>query len=133
MEVTYKTIEHLIAKTEMTGDNLMCDFSDPEHPGVIQSSIHVSSLLGAKSRMKTSLVREIKNSLAYYVSNFLRQILGSSVGSTISRVSDQALRSNYNETSMVREDKEKAIVQAFQKVATQFYFDEGTKKFARIK
>src|SRR5687768_13396693 len=117
MQITYESIRHLIAKTDVKGDTLMCEFSDPHYPGVIQSSVSVSSILGAKSRMKTSFVREIKNTAAYYLSNLLRQLLGHWVGSSMSRISDQTLRSNYYEVNLVREDKEKAIVMAFEKVS----------------
>ena len=133
MVITYKAIEHLVAKTGTTGEMLNCEFDDPQNPGIVQSSVSVSSILGVKSRMKTSFIREIKNSAAYYLSDILRRLLGQSIGSSISRVSDQALRSSYYETSLVREDKEKAIVMAFEKVQGQFYFDESIGKFARLK
>ena len=133
MQITYESIQHLIVKTTISGDSLTCEFSDPQYPEVLKSTVSVSNIVGAKSRMKTSLVREIRSTIASFLSNLFRQLLGQLAGDSLARVSDQGLRTNYSEVSLVRGDKRKAIIMAFERVSTNFRFDQASEKFSRIR
>ncbi len=132
MPIKYESIEHLVVNTSVKGDILTCEFSDPQCPEIFESSVNVAGIAGSKSRMKTTLVREIKNSAASFISNFFHQFLGRWAGASLAQISSEGLRTNYHEVNLVGEDKKKAIIIAFEKISTKFRFDRAADRFSRI-
>ena len=124
-QITYESLKPLILEEKISGSMMVCKFQDPETQSSILSSVSATEFQGTKSRTITVAKREIGNSVMIMLSNWLSRIFGSQFGYSFARILDQGSTAQKDTISLTREEKEQAVVKAFEAVVNQFEFAEG--------
>lgn len=131
MEYTYQSIEELLVDSRVEGQTMICRFRVPGTDEIIESKSTIKRSNSVKSKVastvKNSLVREVRRS----VFGIIRNTLGySTVGRITSSVASSVLsQSGTGAAGFSSEDKQAAIVEAFQAVANYFSFDPSDKQW----
>lgn len=133
MEITYNLIQPLILSAEAEGSKMNCEFEVPGTREVINSSVSIKRDKSVTGQIKTRLTRTMTSRARVSISQMVRGVLGngmlgrigSQVVNTASRGVTQDLNRGYSSV-----EKEAAIVEAFNKVAQFFAYDDvlGWKK-----
>jgi hypothetical protein len=124
-QITYDSLKPLILEEKISGSMMVCKFQDPETTSSILSSVSAIEFQGTKSKTITVAKREIGNTIMLMISNWLQRIFGSQFGYSFSRVLDQGSTAQKDSISLTREEKEQAVVKAFEAVVNQFEFVDG--------
>lgn len=127
MEITYDLIQSLIVSSEAQGSRMNCEFEVPGTGEIISSTASIRRDKSITGQIKQRVTRTMTSRARVTVSQMMRGILGggmlgrigSQVVNTASRGVTQDLTRGYSSS-----EKEAAIVEAFQKVAKSFRYDE---------
>ncbi len=132
-EPTYGSIQHLIEAEEQDRNTMKCVFKCPETGATAESSATISQGRGVKNVAKSAVKRSLFSSLRRAVSSTLYSTLGHSIaGRAASGVSQEMLSNTRQGTMYSSEDKQDAVVRAFDRVASKFRFDEDQGRWIGI-
>ena len=137
MEITYESIEPLIVESYMQGSKMVVQFQAPDADKVIESSASIKRERNVQSEVRRVVSRQASNQLRRTVGRMVRSVLG---GGMLGRIGYQTVNAATRETTRnitkgySKSDKQRAIVEAFQKVAEEFEYNErsGTWRMAGI-
>ena len=125
MKHTYQSIKNLLVDSQIEGQTMACRFRVPGTDKVVESKSMIRKSNSVQSQMastvKDSLAREVRSSVFGLIRNTLGYSamgrLGTSIASSVLSQPD-ALISNFS-----AEEKQAAIVEAFQGVASYFFYN----------
>ncbi len=129
MQITYDSIKPYILEEHFDNSNVICKFKVENEVYDSNSYIKVDYKDGThniKNMARSSVLGRLRStvtSLIYKVTG------GGLVGNIASMATSETMRQNVSNTSYSRKDKENAVVEAFQKITHNLYFDEETKKW----
>ncbi|MFT4976551.1 MAG: tellurite resistance protein [Myxococcota bacterium] len=127
---THDNIAPLVADLQESGRSVRVTFRCPVSGQSVQSSHSVSRDASSSSQMMNTAKRSMMYGLQSAVSQTIRSVFGyNMVGRVAGDVTRQAMysatRSATNQNTLSSSEKQQAVVDAFQKVARQFVWDEG--------
>lgn len=129
--LTYDYIKPLIAREEIRGSELYCEFKCPKSGKVIgsSSSIQQSATNQVKENFKQSLFYSIQSTISSLIYRLFSSFgtVGSIVGSATSSATNSV---NVNTSQKIsKKEKENAVIEAFKSVLFNFYWDEKEKRW----
>jgi transcription elongation factor Elf1 len=125
-EITYASIAPLITDQTAEQSTLKVTFTCPVSGEVVSSSATMRHTEGIASAAK----RSVASNLGWSVMRSVRQALGYNMaGRVAGDVARQAASSAGDKIQYGRKEKEAAAVEAFQRVASQFTWDEAGGRF----
>ena len=123
-EPTYDSIKHLIDSEEQTGSTMKCVFKCESTGTTVASSASISKGRGIKNVAKSAAKQSLFSSLRRAVASVLSSTLGHGVaGKVASQVSREMLSNTNKAMTYSSDDKQAAVVRAFENVAASFRFD----------
>lgn len=134
MEVTYDSIKPLILEERLEGSTMHCKFKVEGEIFEAKNAVRVDSANTGnkiKSMVRLNLISRMRSSLM----RVIRSAVGGGVaGNTAAMVGNEVVRSKTSGTNYSASDKKQAVVDAFQRIAIDLYFDEETNawKIARL-
>ena len=130
MEINYTSIKSLIKKeTLVAGNQIQLEFCAKNQQTPISTVAVVISDVDKikKDAMKSTVKQGVKQGV---ISSILRAIgLGGILGSTVRRAATQTTTQNSQPSPPTKEEKEKAIVTAFQAYASTYKYNEETSEW----
>jgi hypothetical protein len=125
MEITFELIEPLVKKSSFETNKLTCLFRVPNSDRSVEAVVSVYPSQASSSGAMSQIKQETGYTVSYYLRQILQRFLGSQLASSISRVTDQLIRTIATKTSLSKKEKREATVRAFQSVSDQFEYMEG--------
>lgn len=138
MEITYASIKPLIKKEELVnGNQINLEFCAKNQDTPLQT---VAIIMADQSEMNKNIAKNVgksvaKNTILSVIAGFFGSLIGgvggSAVSSATSMAGSQVMNKNSNgaadmmKTEITPEKKEKAIVDAFSKLASMYQYNEG--------
>jgi hypothetical protein len=126
MEITFELIEPLIVSSSFKGSKLTCLFRASNSERSVEAVAIVYHSPASSNNTMSQIKLETGNTISYYLRQIFQRFLGSQMSSSVSRVTDQLIRTISTKTSLRKKEKREATVRAFQSVADQFEYVEGT-------
>ena len=129
MNYTFDQIAPLILNTYVDKSKMICEFEVPGTEKVIQSSANIKRERTVTSDIKRAVTRNVTNQVRRSVSRLVRNVLG---GGMIGRIGSQTVNAATRSTTrdltrgFSNSEKEQAIVEAFNKVASEFNYNANT-------
>ena len=133
METTYEKIEPLIADYQIEGHQIVCRFRIPGSDDTVESKAPIRRIDSTKSKIiktvKSSAIREARG----FAFRLMRQVLGTGTVGRIghSAVSSAMSASTSGSSGWTSEEKEAAILAAFENVSDEFAFDPESGQWKR--
>ena len=137
-EITYETVKPLLTKEEQQGGMMACTFTCPVSGFSVDASGSLRKTESAAGRVADQVKRSVKSSLFYSIRNAVSSAVGGLLGSGMAgRVGRQAVHSATSQAggpaaggqSFSDADKQAAVVDAFNRVAAQFVWDDGDSRW----
>lgn len=133
MEYTYDMIQPLIVSAELEGNTMFCEFQTPEGQ-IIESQARIKRVKSIQSDVERNVKRIMVNQARRSASRFLRSALG---GGMLGRTGSSVIRSMTQADNLGMkysgEEKNAAVVDAFQRVAEHFQFDAQSNSWVTSK
>ncbi|MCB9233216.1 MAG: TerB family tellurite resistance protein [Bacteroidia bacterium] len=133
MNYTIDQIQPLIVSAEEDGRTMICEFALPGSDEIFSAKGTIRKQRTVTTEVKRQVSRTLTNSLRRSASQLLRGLFGSNVvGRTASTAFNTATRGVGRNvgTGPSDADKDAAIVEAFQRVARNFHYDEASGKWS---
>ncbi|MEO1450379.1 MAG: hypothetical protein AAFV07_12680 [Bacteroidota bacterium] len=135
MHISYDMIAPLLVHAEQEGSQMFVEFEVPGTGEVIASRASLRRSNTVKSQITRTVTRNLSNQLRRSASRALRSALGSgflgrTASSVLNTTTRQASRNFTQSQGYSQEDKEAAILAAFEKVSQHFDFDQQTGSWA---
>lgn len=133
-EITYDMIESLIVDTEVNGRQVFCTFGLPGSDEVFQGDARITAQRTVGGQVKRQVTRSLVNEARRTASRMLRGLFG---GGALGRIGSQTVRSATNsaardiQSGPSKAEKREAIVRAFRKVQSNFYYDPVAGKWGK--
>ena len=116
--MTYDQISHLIVSADLEGSKMFCTFQHPTQDRVIESEAPIRRSKSVQSQVTRTIKRNVSRELRRSTSRMLRSALGGGfLGRTASQIVRTSTRDNEFVKGYTQEEKQEAIVAAYQKVA----------------
>ena len=125
-EITYDLIEPLIVSSEVNGRQVFCTFALPGSDEVFEADGIARQERNVGGQVKRQITRTLTNEVRRSASRMLRGLLG---GGMLGRIGSQTVNTASREASrnitqgLSKSEKQSAIVMAFKKVQSNFYYD----------
>lgn len=129
MEITYDLIKPIILEEKMDGSTMHCKFKvegevfDAKYAVRVDSKDTTNKIKGMVklnlvSRMRSVLMRTIRTAVG-----------GGIAGNTAAMVGNEVVRSKTTGANYSAADKQDAVVEAFERISFNFYFDKEVKEW----
>lgn len=129
-ELTYESIEHLVADKKQTAGRLTVTFTCPETGVSAESFANIAQGKGLKDVAKKSVKRSLFASLRVSVSHAVGSVLGQGVAGRAAReVSHHMMTDAQRQGIYSAGETKAAVVTAFERVSNQFKYDTATGKW----
>lgn len=124
--ISYPTIEPLIASKEASGSSLSVLFRCPESGAEVSSSASMKRLATVKSDAARSVKKNMWSSLRRSVTRAVSDALGSGAAGRIARdMTNSTLKAGEQKTAFSKEEQQAAALEAFKAVQASFRWDAG--------
>jgi tellurite resistance protein len=124
MEITYESIKPLILEERLEGSTMHCKFKVEGEVFEAKNAVRVDSTNTGnkiKSMVRLNLISRMRSSLM----RVIRSAVGGGVaGNTAAMVGNEVVRSKTSGTNYSASDKKNAVVEAFDRISFNFYYDE---------
>lgn len=129
MEITYDLLKPIILEEKLDGSTMHCKFKVEGEVYESKFSVRIDSKdtgnkiqgmvkLNLISRMRSSLMRVIRTAVG-----------GGIAGNTAAMVGNEMVRTQTSGANYSAKDKQDAVVDAFERISFNFYFDQETKEW----
>lgn len=129
MEITYELIKPIILEEKMEGSTMYCKFKVEGEIFESKNSVRVDSSdtsnkikgmvkLNMISRMRSTLMRVIRTAVG-----------GGIAGNTAAMVGNEVVRSQTSGANYSAADKQRAVIDAFERISFNLYFDQEVKEW----
>lgn len=129
MEITYDSIKPLVLEERLDGSTMHVKFKIEEEIFETKRSVRMDSTDTSnkiKSMVKLNLISRMRSSLL----RIIRTAVGGGIaGNTASMVGNEVVRQQTSGANFSVADKQRAVVEAFNAISFQFYFDQEEKQW----
>jgi hypothetical protein len=125
MEITFELIEPLVKKSSFEASKLTCLFRAANSTRSVEASVNIYPSRTTSNSTMSQIKLETGSTVSYYLRQIFQRFLGSQLSSSISRVTDQFIRTIASKPALSKKEQREAIVRAFQSVSHQFEYMEG--------
>lgn len=137
MEITYELIQPLIISEDANGSKMVCQFEIPGTDDIIESSATIKRDKGMMSQIQKRVTRTVSSRARVSASRMVRGILGGGmlgrIGSQVVNTASRGVTQDLNR-GFSADEKQMAVVEAFNKVAQHFHYDDvlGWQKSGKV-
>lgn len=133
-DVTFDTIEPLIASKEVSGTSLSVLFKCPESGEEVKSSASIRRSTSIKAETARSVKKNMWSSLRRSVTRAVSDALGNGTAGRIARdVANKTMQTTQQKTAFSKEETRAATVDAFKAVQGKFRWDAGANQWKAVK